>query len=67
MEFDNLAEELVEIWRFGSLTHKSYKSQFTLISSESTFLTNMLQNIRMKGGVRKWLHNLFYWGALGIL
>lgn len=42
MEFDSLAEELVEIWRFGSLTHKSYKSQFTLLSADSTFLANML-------------------------
>lgn len=66
MEFDSLAEELVEIWRIGSLTHKSYKSQFTLISGENIFLANLLQNIRMEDGVTKWLLYLFYWNALGI-
>lgn len=51
----------MEIWRFGSLTHKLYKSQFTLINAEDIFSANIGQNIRVKDEVRKWIRNLFYW------
>lgn len=45
----------MEIWRFGSLTHKLYKSQFTLINAEDIFSANIRQNIRVKDEVRKWI------------